>query len=91
VVTSPEERKVTLCLGFDDWMKIWLNGQPIAVLQHNNGFKLSEVPVTLKKGDNRLVVRLSNFNNIEWRCWAFSCVIGNAEQEAAADTDKPRR
>ena len=80
VIPSQEERQATLCLGFDDWIKIWLNGQPVTTLRHDNGFRVSEVPVTLKKGDNRLVIRLSNFDNVEWRCWAFSCVIRDAEQ-----------
>lgn len=88
VITSPEKRKVSLRLGFDDWMKIWLNGEPVAALQHDKGFKVSEVPVTLNKGDNDLVVRLSNFNNIEWRCWAFSCVIRDAEQSPGGDSLK---
>ena len=65
-----------LRLGFDDWMKIWLNGTSVATLRHDNGFELSEVPVTFTKGENYLVIRLSNFDNVEWRCWAFSCVIG---------------
>ena len=91
MIPSQEEREVTLCLGFDDWMKIWLNGQPVTTFQHDNGFKVSEVHVTLKKGDNSLVIRLSNFDNIEWRCWAFSCVIRNAEQSAPADAAKLRR
>lgn len=91
VISSLKEREVILRLGFDDWMNIWLNGQPISTLQHDNGFKISEVPVTIRKGNNNLVIRLSNFDNNEWRCWAFSCVIKNAEQRAAADADKPHR
>ena len=78
VISSKEKRNVMLRLGFDDWMKIWLNGIPVATLRHDNGFEASEVPVTLDKGDNTLVVRLSNANNIEWRCWAFSCVVREA-------------
>ena len=84
-LTSQKE-KVTLVLGFDDWMRIWLNGQPVATLRHDNGFEVSEVPVTLDKGENSLVIRLSNFDNVEWRCWAFSCVITDASQIAAADS-----
>lgn len=60
-------------------MKIWLNGKPVKTLRHDNGFDVSEVPVTLEKCDNRLVVRLSNSNNIEWRCWAFNCIVENAD------------
>ena len=78
VIASREERNVILRLGFDDWLKVWLNGEPVSTLQHDTGFKATELPIILKKGNNKLVIRLSNFNNIEWRCWAFSCVIRNA-------------
>ena len=74
-ITSEKERKVVIRLAFDDWAKVWLNDKPVAALNHAQGVKTAEIPVTLNKGDNRLVVRLSNSNNIEWRCWAFSCVI----------------
>ena len=49
-------------------------------------FQVSEVPVTLEKGENILVIRLSNFDNVEWRCWAFNCVIESNEPYAAPDT-----
>ncbi len=91
VITSPAERKVKLRLGFDDWMKVWLNGKPLATLHHDDGIKVSEVPALLERGDNRLVVRLSNFDNTEWRCWAFSCVIENAEPPLADGRSEPRR
>ena len=81
VIASPQERNVLLHLGFDDWMKVWLNGPRITTLQHDDGFKLAEVPVTLSNGDNSLAVSLSNFDNVEWRCWAFSFVIRNADAE----------
>jgi hypothetical protein len=70
-----QKKTVTLQFGFDNWMKIWLNGKPVTTLKHDNGFTVAEVPVTLKKGENQLVIRLSNSNNVEWRCWAFNCVI----------------
>jgi hypothetical protein len=75
VIASPKKRTVTLQLGCDDWMKVWLNGKPVGTLRHDNGFAVSEIPVTLESGDNNLVIRLSNFDNVEWRCWAFSCVV----------------
>ncbi len=79
-IASRKERNVTLRFGCDDWMKIWLNGRPVTTLKHDHGFEMAEVPVKLKQGDNSLVVRLSNFDNVEWRCWAFSCTISNREQ-----------
>jgi len=80
VITSERARKAVLRLGFDDWMKIWLNGRPVSTLRHDDGVRAADVPVALKKGENRLVIRLSNFDNTEWRCWAFSCVVRDAEQ-----------
>ena len=84
-VTSQSERRVSLRLGFDDWLKVWLNGEAVAALRHDKGFETADVPVTLRKGENELLVKLSNFDNIEWRCWALSCVITDAEPGAAAD------
>jgi hypothetical protein len=79
VITSKTARKVILRFGFDDWMKIWLNNKPVSTLRNDNGFAVSEVPVTLDAGENKLCIKLSNFDNVEWRCWAFSCVIRNAK------------
>lgn len=78
VIRSAKQRKVILRVAFDDWAKVWLNGEPIATLRHDNGVKTADVPVTLEPGKNQLVIRLSNFDNIQWRCWAFSCVVRDA-------------
>jgi DNA primase catalytic subunit len=45
-----------------------------------------------KKGDNRLVVRLSNFDNIEWRCWhsVASSKIKRVENRLKAKEEKGR-
>ena len=60
-------------------MRVWVNDKPIATLRHDDGFAVSEVPITLSQGENRLRLKLSNFDNVEWRCWAFSCVIRTAD------------
>lgn len=75
VLTATADRRVVLRFGFDDWMKIWLNAEQVATLRHDRGFAISEVPLKLRRGENRLRVKLSNFDNVEWRCWAFSCVV----------------
>jgi hypothetical protein len=69
------QRQCFLHLGFDDWIKIWVNGVAISSIQHNNGFAVERIPVNLKKGENAILVKISNQDNIEWRCWAFSCRI----------------
>ncbi len=73
-----------LRLGFDDWMSVWVNDQLITTLRHDNGFAVSEIPVTLSRGDNRLRLKLCNFDNIEWRCWAFSSAVLTADETAQA-------
>ena len=79
VVSAPSEMQAVVRLGFDDWMKVWVNDEPIATMRHDDGFAISEAPVTLRRGENKLRLKLSNFDNVEWRCWAFSCVISNAD------------
>ena len=79
VITAQSEKRAVLRLGFDDWLKVWLNDKLITTRRHDDGFAISEVPVTLSKGDNRLRLKLSNFDNVEWRCWAFSCVIRTSD------------
>jgi hypothetical protein len=66
---------VNLRIGCDDWMKIWLNGKPVETLCHEAGFEAKVIPVQLLQGDNLLVIHLSNTDNVEWRNWAFSCVV----------------
>ncbi|MEM9109651.1 MAG: DUF2961 domain-containing protein [Planctomycetota bacterium] len=72
---AESERHIEIYLGFDDWIRVWLNGEPVATLRHDQGFDLAQFPLKLCKGANTLVIRLSNHDNLEWRCWAFSCKI----------------
>lgn len=75
IINMDAERHCSLRIGFDDWIKIWVNGALVSYLQHDNGFAVENIPVNLKKGENTILIKLSNKDNIEWRCWAFSCVI----------------
>ena len=75
VIEAQSDSEAVLRLGFDDWMRVWINDKLIATLRHDDGFAAVEVPVTLSQGENRLRLKLSNSDNVEWRCWAFSCVI----------------
>ncbi len=60
-VWSPNEQKAQLELGSDDGVKVWLNGQ---LVHANNAVRPTEcgqdkAPVTLKKGWNPLLVKLT--------------------------------
>jgi len=82
-IISPRERKVVLRLGFDDWMKVGLNDGPAKTFRHDEGFAVADVPFVLREGKNQLRIKLSNSDNVQWRCWAFSCVI--AEDNPAGE------
>lgn len=60
VIKSPDKRDVVLRAGSDDTIKIWLNGNVVhsnPVLRGASGF-LDTVPITLNKGQNKLLVKV---------------------------------
>ena len=64
-----KERSGVLGIGYDDIIKVWLNGQ--AIYEH---WGLTEpdgalIPVTFRKGKNQLVLKILN----EYGPWGFSC------------------
>lgn len=64
-IVSPTARTTTLSVGSNDAIKIWLNGQVV----HDNNVKRGvmpdqdKVPVTLKAGDNELLMKVVNYGN----------------------------
>jgi outer membrane protein assembly factor BamB len=61
-VISPDDREAQLRIGSDDGVKVWLNGQVVWTNQVPRGLRLDEdvVPITLKKGTNRLLFKVDN-------------------------------
>ena len=60
IIISPDRRNVDLRVGSDDSVKIWLNGKVVhdnPVLRGSSGFQ-DTVPITLKPGVNRLMVKV---------------------------------
>ena len=60
VIISPDRRNVDLRVGSDDAVKVWLNGKVVhdnPVLRGSSGFQ-DRVPITLKPGPNRLLVKV---------------------------------
>ena len=70
-IDMPDEKSVILGIGSDDAVKVWLNG----TLVHENLIQRSItrdsdfVPVTFKKGENQLVLKIQNGIS----SWQFSC------------------
>ncbi|NLX96478.1 MAG: hypothetical protein GXY83_09910, partial [Rhodopirellula sp.] len=71
-ITADKEETVNLVVGFDDWLRLWINGEFVAQREHNQGFATARIPVKLRPGENRVLLKLSNFDNQQWRLWAFS-------------------
>ncbi len=68
-VTSPDEREAQIRFDSDDQSKVWLNGEE--VFTNTNAYSAridrSTIPVTLKSGENRLLVKVCN----EEVMWGF--------------------
>ena len=70
---SPENRTVVMHLGFDDKVVVRLNDDIVFHGMHEHGFAEVTSLVQLRKGRNRIMIKLSNTQNTNWRFWGFSC------------------
>lgn len=61
-----------LRVGFDDWIKIWVDGKGVYSGRHDKGFAEKSARVELPAGEVSVLVKLSNFDNMQWRLWAFA-------------------
>lgn len=69
------DRPVTIRLGFDDWLCVWLNGKKLTSIRHDGGFRTASISADLRKGSNELLVKTSNFAKNQRALWALSCAI----------------
>ena len=75
-IESDADKPVTLRLVVDDWTVVWLNGQKVAALRHDDGLKVAKIPIKLKKGSNELLVKTSNSDiPPNKRLWVINCVV----------------
>ena len=65
-------------LGFDDWMKVWVDGQEVYRGRHDSGFEVETVECDLPAGDVEFRVKLSNKDNEQWRLWALNFILEKA-------------
>ncbi len=61
-----------LRLTHDDWLRIWLNGDLVYDGEKKSGFQTAEVVVELKEGENQILVKAANLENINNRAWLFA-------------------
>jgi hypothetical protein len=76
IIESDKDRKAAIKLSFDDWITVWLNGSNLGTYKHEAGFDTLSLPVRLKKGKNRIVLKYANFNRLpNNRQWVFNLVV----------------
>jgi len=68
ILISPDERQITVSLGSDNWILLWLNGEQV---HRFTGFRSAfpdqdKVRMNLKPGENRLLAKIGNTRN-SWR------------------------
>jgi len=71
-VECDREQEVVVHLGFDDEAAVRVNDREVFRGEHREGFREAQFKAQLKRGSNRLLVKLSNQANTTWRLWAFS-------------------
>jgi len=72
-IESIHAREVTLGVGSDDGIKIWLNGKPVHAHEVGRSFapNTDRVPVRLNAGINHIVVKIDNYLG----GWAFGVQV----------------
>lgn len=73
----PKAGAYALRVGFDDWIKIWVDGKEVYSGRHDKGFAEESARVELPAGEVSVLVKLSNFDNMQWRLWAFALRLGD--------------
>jgi len=61
-----------LIIGYDDWIKIWIDDELIHTGRNDKGFEVDKIRVKLPESNVEIKIKLSNMNNFQWRLWAFN-------------------
>jgi beta-galactosidase len=86
-VDSDEDRTVTLRLGADYWLQVWVNGQSVLKVNEVHGTPVPNaftVRVPLKKGKNILTIKVASGSN----GFGFWCQMRTGDSDPVED-DKP--
>lgn len=59
-----------LRIGFDDRIRLYVDDQVVLEAEHENGFDVKQVPVSLEAGRHTLLFKLSNEHNSNFKSWA---------------------
>ena len=70
---ADEDSEATLHLAWDDRLVLTLNDDAPRDLGTQSAFRRREIPVRLKRGANRVTLKLSNTKGLTWGAWCFTC------------------
>ncbi len=73
-IKSPRKGKAKIRVSWDDHLVITLNNNTID-MGNNIFFRTKAIDVDLRKGGNRLIVKLSNTSALSYGGWAFAMLI----------------
>jgi len=71
-IESEANQDVLVHVAFDDEMIVRINEQMVFHANHAAGFAPAAFKAHLRKGRNRILIKLSNYDNTTWKLWAFS-------------------
>ncbi len=80
-VTLPEARDVQICLGSNDWAKLWVNGALVLNSHPANGRPVllddDIVPIKMPAGASRILLKISNLAKSWGFCFRVTDTSGN--------------
>lgn len=74
-VYAKGSRSCKIRLGYDDPVRVWVNGKMAADLPAEVGFKGRTIKLKLRKGSNDVLIKVSNGINSNWSVFALSLDI----------------
>jgi len=75
-IESEEDREAVLRISINNFCSIWINGEHIQTLRHEQGLETTSLSVKLQKGDNHLLLKTSNSSITPNRfLWVVNCVL----------------
>jgi hypothetical protein len=86
---ADEDTPATLHLAWDDRLILRLNDDPPVDLGAQSAFRRRAVPVRLRAGRNRLVLKLNNTRGLTWGGWCFSCRVVLPDGQALVPGERP--
>ena len=77
-IEIPTAGTYTFNIGYDDWVRVWINDHEMHTSHNNNGFAIDTLSCDLPAGTSTIRIKLANFDNAQWRLWTFHLALHKA-------------